>query len=508
MKRVIICVIHNDYMSLDLGITKYKDGYDVYFVGCDKSVNFCGFQNPRGCSLLCRVCSMAMKKEIMKLVTEDHNRYHYTAISDLVTKEIVDKSNKMEFDFSNTQELKDLTYKDVEIGYAAFSSFVSLTRNVMPTYNETLKSYLCEVLRREVMLTDALDTYIERLNPELIIFHNGRMPNCKPPYCLAKSKGINYIATERIPTTGESIMDNFINDVPHSYSAIHAKIESVWAKAGKEKYEIGKRFFDNRYHSKPSGDKVYTASQKLGNLPDGFDTTKRNIVIFNSSEDEYFSISKEFDQSTLFPNQYIALTTIFERYKNAKDIHFYLRIHPNLANVPYKSHTMLYDLKYDNVTIIPPSSPISSYTLMENAEKVLVFNSTIGLESSYWGKPVIAMSNCFYSGFNIVYEPRDEMELFTLLDNPNLASKSSSKEIFYKLAYRLMGRVGDKLRYYKCSEKLISLPFKNGEQLRVYAPFKLLGSSYLYTFVVHTIKFLSRKGILSNYGDRYMSKTI
>lgn len=508
MKRVIICVIHNDYMSLDLGITKYREGYDVYFVGCDKSVNFCGFQNPRGCSLLCRVCSMAMKKEIMKLVTEDHNRYHYTAISDLMTKEIVDKSNKMEFDFSNTQELKDLTYKDVEIGYAAFSSFVSLTRNVMPTYNETLKSYLCEVLRREVMLTDALDTYIERLNPELIIFHNGRMPNCKPPYCLAKSKGINYIATERIPTTGESIMDNFINDVPHSYSAIHAKIESVWAKAGKEKYEIGKRFFDNRYHSKPSGDKIYTASQKLGVLPEKFDPTKRNIVIFNSSEDEYFSISKQFDVSVLFPNQYIALTTIFERFKNSKDIHFYLRIHPNLANVPYKSHTMLYDLKYDNVTIIPPSSPISSYTLMENAEKILVFNSTMGLESSYWGKPVIAMSSCFYSGYGIVYEPQNTIELFSLIEDQYLAPQKAPKEIYYRLAYRLMGQVGDKLKFYKCSESFLLFPFRDTKPLRRYTTFKTLGSTYLYTILVHLFQLLSRKGVLSRYGDNYMKATI
>ncbi len=508
MKKVLISVIHNDYMSMDLGITKYKEGYDVYFVGCDKSVNYCGFQNPRGCKMLCNICSRAMKSEIMKLIKEDPGRYHYVPISELMNSEMISHAGKMVFNYSNTKELKELTYKDVEIGYAAFSSFVSLTRNVMPTYNEVLKSYLDEVLRREVRMTDALDAYIDDLKPDLIIFHNGRMPNCKPAYCLAKAKGIDYISTERIPSTGKSIMDNFINDVPHSYPAVHAKIERVWAQAGDEKYDIGKSFYENRYHSKPAGDKVYTKDQKLGMLPEGFDPSKRNIVIFNSSEDEYFSVSKKLDESILFPTQYIALNTIFERYKDSKDIHFYLRIHPNLAKVPFKSHTMLYDLEYDNVTIIPPTSPISSYTLMDNADKILVFDSTMGMESSYWGKPVIAMCICYYSGFNIAYEPKTTKELYDLIEDDNLKPKEAPKENYYKLAYRLMLQVGDRLKYYDCTEKMLSIPFKNGEQLRVYSPFKFLGSNYIYTLTIHAIKLLSRKGIFSKYGDKYMLGTI
>ena len=508
MKKVMICVIHNDYMSLDLGITKYKEGCDVYFVGCDKSINFCGFQNPRGCSLLCSLCTKAMKTEIMKLVKTDSNRFHYITATELITPEMVNNSQAMQFGYSNTQELKDLTYKEVEIGYAAFSSFVSLTRNVMPTYNEKLKAYLDEVLRREVLLTDALEAYIDYLKPDLIVFHNGRMPNCKPPYCLAKAKNIEFIATERIPSTGESVMDNFLNDVPHSYTAIHAKIDKMWDVAGDEKYEIGKLFYENRYHSKPAGDKIYTKDQKLGVLPDDFDKKKRNIVIFNSSEDEFFSISKQFDESVLFPNQYVALKTIFDRFKDSEDIHFYLRIHPNLANVPYKSHTMLYGLKYDNVTIINPTSKISSYTLMDNAEKVLVFDSTMGLESSYWGKPVIAMCMCFYSGYDIAYEPQNTTELFSLIEDKKLPPKTASKDNYYKLAYRLMGQVGDKLKYYKCSESLIHIPFRKNIPLNRYTTFKILGSSYLYVLLIHLIKFLSRKGILSKYSDDYMKETI
>ena len=494
-------------MSLDLGITKYNEGYDVYFVSCDESVGICGFFNPRGCTAICRLCKKAMKKQIMDLVNTDKERYHYLSVSSLMTAEIKHHADNLSFAYEGTKELKSLVYKDVEIGFAAFSAFVSLTRNVMPTYNDALKSYLNDVLKSEVRLTDALCAFIDKIKPNLIVFHNGRMPNCKPLYGLAKAKCIDFISTERIPANGECIMDNFPNDIPHSNLALHKKIDIRWAEAGEEKYEIGRKFYENRYHSMSAGDTIYTKNQKLGELPIGFDASKRNIAIFNSSEDEYFSVSKDWDEACMFPTQYVALKTIFEHYKDNRDIHFYLRIHPNLANVPYKSHTLLYELKYDNVTIIEPSSPISSYTLMENSEKILVFGSTMGLESSYWGKPVITMCGCFYSNKGVVYEPKNEIELFILIDNKNLPCKEAPKEVYYKLAYRLMRQVGDKLNFFKCNEKVVTIPVIN-KPVKVFSAFKLCGSPFLYGLLYEAFDRIAEWGLFTKYGKRYMKKTI
>lgn len=507
MKKILICAVHNDYMSLELGISKHAEGCDVYFVGCDKSFGVCGFFNPRGCSPICSLCEHAMKKQILELVKSDGKRYHYIPLSKLISEEIITNSLKAEFHYNNTKELKALVYKDVEIGFAAFSSFVSLTRNVTPTYNQYFKKYINNVLRAEIRLTDAIEKYIDELKPDLIVFHNGRMPNCKPPYCLAKSKNIDYISTERIPSNGKCVMDNFLNDVPHSYAARNKKIEKCWGKAGKEKYEISKSFYENRYHSKPAGDTIYTRNQNLGRMPEGFDPTKRNIVIFNSSEDEYCSISKERDEDVLYPTQYEALSRLFDHYKDNKDIHFYLRIHPNLADVPYKSHMQLYELATENVTIISPRSDISSYTLMENAEKVIVFDSTMGLESSYWGKPVIALCICAYSGLGVVYEPENEREFFDMVDNKNLPPKECHKEIYYKLAFRLMRQVGEPLKYFECYEKKAKIPLIN-KTVKEYSAFKFWGSSLLYGVLYALFDKLSEKGCFTKYGDSFFKSTI
>lgn len=505
MKKVVVFSIHEDYMSLEEAIRKYNEGYEVYFVSCDETVGVCGFCNPRGVRCLCKLCSHTMTKQIEKIVKMNPERIHHIKMKTLIEKNIVEEKDS--FDYCNTKELKDLTYRGVDVGYGAFSVYVTMTRNVMPSYNEHLKKYINYVIGTEIRQTNAILPFIESLKPDLIIFHNGRMSNLKAPYCIAKNNSIDYIATERQRCGNVALMNNFFNTVPHSYEALNEKMEKLWGKTGDKKYEISKSFFTNRYHSLYAGDKIYTRNQIEGELPLDYDASKRNIVIFNSSEDEYFSISKDFDNSSLYSSQYIALKSLFEHYKDNQDIHFYLRIHPNLANVPYKSHTMLYELKYENVTIISPNSKISSYSLMEVAEKVVVFNSTMGLESAYWGKVVIALSKCFYSYQNVVYEPTSEKDFFNMIDNVSLKKRSFKEENVLKPALMIMmGYGGDKPKHIKCEALSLNIPMKN-EMALCYTAFKTLGSYRLYFYLKYFMLLLGRKGILSKYGDKFIELT-
>lgn len=506
MKKVLIYVVHEDYMAYEEAVEKSNEGYDVYFVTCDCSVGICGFHNPYGCRSICKLCNNSMKAHIVALCKCDPKRYHCVTVSSLVTSEMKRKANAMVFDYKDTQSLKDYEYKGVEIGYGAFSTFVTVTRNVMPTYNDSLKNYLDYLMKSEVILTEALMKYVEKLQPDLIVYHNGRMSNYKPIRCIAKNLGIEYIATERIIKNGVCFENNFINDIPHSFEAMTQKMELIWERSGDKKYTVAKNFFENRYHARPAGDKVYVKDQILGELPEGFDPSKRNISIFNSSEDEYCSISKDFDNACLYPNQYVALKTIFEHYKDNHDIHFYLRIHPNLADVPYRSHTALYGLKYDNVTIIPPKSSISSYTLMENSEKVIVFNSTMGMESSYWGKAVIALNRCFYYKQDIVYQPKDEESLFNMIDNPSLPHIERPIENWYKPAFYCMGNQATSLKYFPCREKKYIVPFTNIAG-HIITTQKLLGSNFLYMITYKCLKYLSMYGLGGKFSGKILEQT-
>ena len=475
MNKVLVFLDQMDSLALEEAVIKLKEGWFVYFVQCDKAVGICRF-NKGGFKSYCYLCKHSMMSQITELRNKYPNSIDYKTVSDLTNNDFINKSKTTHFEYNSVAELKSLQYKGVDIGYAAFSTYVSQTRNIDPIFNKYLYGYIDALIESQVLLIETLDPYIDTIRPDLIVFHNGRFSSLKPIYQLAKNKGIDFIATEHQRDINKvSKKNNTLNSIPHSETVVVEKIEHFWDIGPDDKYDIAKGFFENRRFGKFAGDKVYTAAQKTGEMPDGFDKNKINIAIYNSSEDEYFSISKEYDDAVLFPTQHEAFTTIFEHYKNNKNIHFYLRIHPNLQDTPQKYQDLFLNFKYDNVTVIPPKSSISSYTLMDCCDKIIVFNSTMGLESTYWDKPVIIMSTTYYTEMGIAYRPRTCKEMFELIDDEKLPAKGKDKCL--KAGYLLTGIPYPELQYYPDTEIVKSL----GGRVYVVVrnQYKLWGSSFL-----------------------------
>ena len=122
---------------------------------------------------------------------------------------------------------------------------------------------------------------------------------------------------------------------------------------------------------------------------------------------------------------------MIEKFKGYKDYHFYLRVHPNLKDVKYQYHLKLYELfeGVENFTIIEPTSPISTYALIDYCDKVVVFGSTTGPEAVFWGKPTILLSYCVYSLLDICYVPKDLEEFDLLIEDKEL----SDEDCFIKI---------------------------------------------------------------------------
>jgi capsule polysaccharide modification protein KpsS len=103
--------------------------------------------------------------------------------------------------------------------------------------------------------------------------------------------------------------------------------------------------------------------------------------------------------------------------------------------------------KYKNVTVIEAGSDVDSYTLCEMADKVITFNSTMGVESVYWGTPVILIGRAYYEGLKCFYKPKDHEEVITLIKS-NLEVKNKTESLKY--GYWQL-RLGTEYRYYKSS---------------------------------------------------------
>lgn len=471
---------HHESNVLDLALDYIHKNDNVLLLCCDETEGIC-VRNYRKCEAYCWICKQS-KREVLRKFASDFTNYHFLA--EYISEEMIHEADAFEFKYKSTKELKCITYHDVEIGFGAFSTYVTLTRHCNPQYSDTVKQYLNDMMRAEIRLILIAEKIIKEFAPDLIIFHNGRFAQYKPFLGIAKNVGIDYIASELDSNSiGEELHNDFYNDIPHSTTSFDRGIKRDWASADpKEREKIGRQFYENRRNAIRAGDTVYTKDQKLGMLPKDWDTSKYNIVIFNSSEDEFCSISKEYDDGQLFECQFVAIKKILEHYKADTAKHFYLRIHPNLGDVDDISHLALYKLEYPNFSIISPKSPISTYTLIDEANKVVVFNSTVGIEAAYWGKPVISLNMCAYDSMNVSYCPTSEEDVYEYIDKEPLPAKKNIGCLKY--AYYLLHVNYPKQRYLKNYWRKRKIFGKTVEYTRI---FTLLGSKWLYAFANYMV---------------------
>lgn len=397
---------------LDEAEIMYREGHDVYFSYCAKALQCCT-NNMTGKKSNCDLCSWSSKHALNNL----SKGIKRIKISDYVS----DKENEFVKEYHSMDEIKAVEYKNVKIGYGALSSYLSYTRNNEPVFDEEFNSYINGLLYQSSLIADAIDAMIDEIKPDQVCIHNGRFYEHRPMLELPMSKGVNVKNYEVLGGYHEEYYKfSLENCLPHNIKKYNSKVAELWNDPSvplEKKIEIGSQFYYNRRGGIPAGDKVYINKQEAGLLPEGWDDSKRNFVIFNSSEDEHLAVGDEYNSMDFFPSQLVGIKTILTMLKDEPNIHVYLRIHPNLSNIKYSYHTDLLklDKEFPNITVIPGPAKISTYEMMEKAEKVIVFGSTMGLESSFWKKPVINLAGCGYATSGICYMPKNLEELKLLL---------------------------------------------------------------------------------------------
>lgn len=414
---------------LDEALNLKSKGSEIELYYCGNYLNVCK-SNYLGQKSKCISCKLKHKYLLNKYF-KDENCYSLSDLADKAKLSIQIKN----YQYSNVNEIKQIQFKNTNIGLGCYSTYVSLTRNCEPLIDENFKNYF-DILLQEASKMVVISNQIISNNSTVCLF-NGRFMDSRPIVEICSDRNIKFRCYEAGFTKDMRIKKLFFEDsLPHDMLAFANKVNYYWLNNEnfEVKEKVSKDFFERKINNLPAGDIVYTAFQDKNLLPENWDFNKQNIVIYNSSEDEFVGIGGEYDNYSLFSSQLLGITAIAELLVTQNDIHLYLRIHPNLKNNNYKYHTKLLALEsqYDNLTVIPADSPISSYTLLKNAHKVVVFNSTMGVEAVYAGIPVILLTAAIYYFLDIAYKPStlrqlEEMLKDSLLPKPRLDA--------YKYAY-------------------------------------------------------------------------
>lgn len=461
-------------------------GNQVFLLLCNRNFRYCGC-NMHGSPFKCFRCERYAKGLLKKcspsIKVIEMDKHLMEALDEEV--------DKIKFEYHSVKEIKSLVYKGAKVGMGCLSAFISHSRNNNPLIDDEFRAYFDKVLRKGCLYAEFQYRMIKEIQPDRVQLFNGRFMETRPASDIAIQNHILLRSNEQWRVFPHRfIKRQFYNALPHSIEANHNWFESMWKDEyipQVEKERIGRRFFESKYTHAFGGDKDYTAKQIAAKLPENWDNTKKNYVIFNSSEDEFTAIGGEYEERKVFNSQYDGVAYIANLLKNRKDVNIYLRIHPNLAKIKYKYHTDLLSLgeKYDNLFVIPGDSDVSSYALMREAYRVITFGSTTGIEATYMGKTVIALCINWFSGLDISYNPTTVEEAEQLILAENLSPKPQTEAI--KFGYFIMNL---NLPSFSFFDYNISDFRFLGRTLRRYKLAKYFGSTTLYAIIGWVGEFL------------------
>jgi hypothetical protein len=325
--------------------------------------------------------------------------------------------NKLKTRFNNLEELKQYKVKDFPIGMGVASSVISHYRNPKLDFeNEEVKQIISSLIKSSFLVYFSLLDHLKD-GYDACYFFNGRLAEFRAAFYACKKMNVQ----ARIFEYGADISKYaiFFDHLPHDIVKTTELIEKFWESKEDKKgaFEIANSFYANRTKGIVPGGFSFVDQQDLNALPENFQITKKNITIFNSSEDELAAIGDEW-KMTLYSSQIEALKKILSTANgllNASEYHIYLRIHPNLAGI---NHDFQSFKNTDLFTIIPAESNVSTYKLMKNSSLVVSFGSTTGIEASYYGIPSVQLSPSFYQYLDSTYVPKNHQEVMEFFKTP------------------------------------------------------------------------------------------
>ena len=285
---------------------------------------------------------------------------------------------------------------------SAASRNVEVSREVISELEIALNSAVMSVLRttntqgflarrlRILFLKSSLAIYratrqlIEEM-PALqrVLLPNGRFPQQKAIAMAAREFDLEVLYYERSSDRSSFFMQPFMTT---SISERHRAMAALEAPST-EILGVVKDRLESRLALEDSSNPF----AKGWNGGFGISNVENAVVYFSSSQDEFWALGPEWEVD--FESQYSGLSAYLA--ENQEVNHLIIRMHPNTLNksVGYalnevREVSRLSRLFDGKVQVIAPHVPANSYSLASACRRVIVWNSTVGLESLYLGKDV------------------------------------------------------------------------------------------------------------------------
>ncbi len=307
----------------------------------------------------------------------------------------------------NRSQIRALTYRGSAMGRAMLQVHPDVNT---PMTDEHLwpKRWLKAAARSYAFVYDQTAELIAERGVTALAVYNGRFLHDKAAATAAEDAGIPVLSYD---SGGNETDFDLTSDATHDWAALQQRMLDLYERwSPDERDSLGAQWFQGRINHTDPQNALFVESQTPGTRLD-FNEDKRVVVFFSSSGDEIIELDLDWD--SFFGGQSNALRLVAEQCRAMPGYSLIVRTHPHNRFKP--AHDVA-EWTADVVAAAPDlhldqHSPVDSYELMRQADVVVTYGSTTGVEAGFARKPVIVMGPSAYDLLGCATPVSNETEL-------------------------------------------------------------------------------------------------
>lgn len=405
-----------------LGMALDFKGADIEFLLCDGALPACIM------STTVNISEDELEKNGPKSLCSNcfYDGFNYLKKSGIKINKISDYLDNKDFDYSKKisektppSKIKQFVFDKIPVGAHAYAGacrfYASTDLEAEKNGIKILKKYFQGSLLTKL----AMDKFFEKNKYDLIIMNHGIYVPQGVINEYAKKK--KYKIVTWFPFYRKRSYGFFRGDTYQKEFLTEKNSQWENLKLTKEKKTKILNYLESRktgkhdwkfFYDKPVFDKNYFFKKYNINKKKPLIGMATNVIW-----DAQIDYPKQFFKSLL---DWIFTTIKF--FKKNQHLQLVMRIHPAEVNSDRRPKQKVADeikKKFknlpDNIIIIPPEDPISSYTIFENCNSVLIYASKIGIELCAAGIPVILVGPGQLKNKKIAYDVNSYKQYQTIL---------------------------------------------------------------------------------------------
>lgn len=434
---------HGAIVDKLLAKTFMKDGHKVEFFVCDKFLPTCMLtkikqikpselhkidEQPR-----CNGCLNSGQKYLKDLPVKINYFSEFLDNDEINKVDILSKSIDIE-------KIRDYKVNNINIGEEAYAGAI----RYFGSEDLSNEDFLDPILRK--FFKSALLSYFSFLNVsqnkyDRIIFSHGVYV---PHGIINKICKVKKIPTYiYIPSYRKNTFLFSQNDTYHKTMVNEVNCDWNNFEFTKKKNDLITEYLESRKTG--INDWIFFNKENKFETSSVIKKNKKNVVLLTNV---IWDARLHFASSAFHSMEEWIISTI-KYYKDKEDFNLIIRVHPAEVTGDVPSRQSVIDIisknfitAPKNIQIIAPDNPISTYSLIENANLVLIYSTKTGIEAAAMKKQVVVAGEAWARNKGFTYDATSPENYIETLNNINYDQDLENEKFFLakKYAYYLFFR--------------------------------------------------------------------